>query len=661
MSDKDGNGRQNRRSAWQLWHGSDEDDYGPENDGDSASAFPWPSGPRGLAPFDAPVSGTASSGTASPSFPASTHHHERYGCACCADILSDVSLLNTPALYRAGHAAAWRDLGPPPAPATGTKVFLGATVMTVDQSFSIAEALAIRDDKILAVGARDAVLAEAGDEAEIIAAEGKTILPGFIEPHMHFFPIAILGRFADVGALTCPTVASVLERVRDLVEETPFGLWVVARQFDPSLQEGPDELTADMLDAIAPDTPVFIFNASLHIAYCNSAALKAANVSANTPDPAGASYGRDADGRPNGVLRGQATMFTVLLRNPGVMELEDVPGACAALCRRANSVGVTTFCDQASGGLQGMAEIDIFRAFAASGHMSARLRYSLINTRAALWDDEGAPKPGDGDAMQRAVGWKIVSDGSNQGRTGFQRAPYLGLTETGMAYIDEEALHDQVKARALQGWQVVVHANGDAAIDRALDAFEGAYAAGASRELRFRLEHCSILHDEQIERISALGVSPSFLIGHVHYWGKAFRDEIFGPEKADLLGRAASCAAKNIPWTAHSDEPVTPMGPMRLIHNAVTREMWKEPGQALNPKECVSVEQAIVALTRDAAWQCHSEHEIGSLEAGKFADFVVLDQDPRQVPPESLKDMAVSQTWMNGRLVYSATDNPRAD
>ena len=177
---------------------------------------------------------------------------------------------------------------------------------------------------------------------------------------------------------------------------------------------------------------------------------------------------------------------------------------------------------------------------------------------------------------------------------------------------------------------------------------------GAPRDRRYRIEHCSILHDEQIDRIAALGLSPSFLIGHVHYWGKAFRDEIFGPEKSRLLGRAASCGRKGIRWTLHSDEPVSEMGPFRLIDNAVNRSLWKEPGSVLNADERVSVEDAIVALTRDAAWQCHSEHEIGTLEPGKFADFVVLDRDPRQVPTGDIRDIRVLETWVGGRKVFSA-------
>lgn len=577
-----------------------------------------------------------------------------HGCPCCAPVLGDLAQLSLPYMAAAGGEAAWKRLGPAPVARLGTQVLTNARILTVDAAFSTVEALAHRDGRIIAIGSRADVMARAGEDAEIIDCGGRTVLPGFIEPHMHFFSIAILGRYPDVGPTACADADAVIDRIGALSAAAPAGDWIVARQFDPSLQPGADRITRHTLDQVAPDRPVFLFNASLHIGYCNSRALEIAGVTAQTPDPPGAAYGRDLDGRPNGVLQGQAPMFSVLGHNLTAMALDDVPEASRRVCEKANRVGVTTFCDQASGGFQGRREMAAFHAFAASGHMTARLRYSLIQAGHATWDEQGL-KPGDGDAMARATGWKIVSDGSNQGRTGLQREPYFdGVGGTGIAYVEPDDLRDIVVKRALQGWQVTVHANGDLAIDRALDAFEAAYAARASRDLRFRIEHCSVLHDEQIARIAALGVSPSFLIGHIHYWGKAFRDEIFGPEKADLLCRAGSCAKAGIRWTVHSDDTVTEMGPMRLIDNAVNRILWREPGGVLNPAEQVSVEQAIIALTRDAAWQCHSEHEIGTLEVGKFADFVVLDRDPLAIPPEELGSVQVLETWVDGRRVYAA-------
>ncbi|MES1990908.1 MAG: amidohydrolase [Pseudomonadota bacterium] len=587
-----------------------------------------------------------------------THQHQNpdldlYGCPCCSPVMRDIGLMSLPALANAAKPKAWKRLGTPPLAQSGTIVFSNARVMTIDARFSVAEAIAFRGGKIVAVGTPADVKAAAGEKAEIVDCGGRTILPGFIEPHMHFFAIAMMSAMANVGAMECVDAAAVLARIAEVAKVTPDGEWIVARQFDPSLQEGAAHINAEALERAAPNNPVFIYNASLHIGYCNTRALNIASVTATTPNPPGAAFVRDASGAPTGVLQGQAAMYAVLGHNVRAMKLESVPDACKYVCDKANRLGVTTMCDQAVGGFQGKGEVDAFHAYAASGHMTARMRYSLLNVHEKHWD-EADIHCGYGDEMVRATGWKLVSDGSNQGRTGYQREAYFGRNDHGLAYIDKDALREMTVKRALQGWQVVIHANGDQAIDNALDAIEAAYAAGVPRERRFRIEHCSVLHDEQIARIKALNVSPSFLIGHVHYWGKAFRDEVFGPEKVMLLGRAQSCTEAGIRWTVHSDEPVSDMGPLRLIDNAVNRTLWKEPGSVLNAAECVSVEQAIISLTRDAAWQCYSEHEIGTLEVGKCADFVILDKDPRDVPPVDITKIKVLETWVDGRRVYAA-------
>ena len=586
------------------------------------------------------------------------HLHESvdldlYGCPCCASGLRDLGLASFSAMASVTNPKAWKRLGPPPEAQAGTIVFFNATVMTVDENFSTAEALAFREGKILAVGTLADVKTVAGGDAQVVDCGGRAILPGFIEPHMHFFAIALMDKMANVGALECENADAVIARIAELAAKAKPGEWIMARQFDPSLQEGADSINAKALDAVCPNNPVFIYNASLHIGYCNSRALEIAGLDASTPNPPGAAFVRDADGRPNGVLQGQPAIFKVLAHNLAAMKIESVPEACVSVSAKANRLGITTVCDMATGGFQGKGEVEAFHAYAASGHMTTRMRYSLFNAMAEQWDQSDIAF-GQGDAMARATGWKIVSDGSNQGRTGLQREPYLGRDDRGLAYVEKDALREIVVKRALEGWQVIIHANGDQAIDNTLDAIEAAYAAGVPRDRRFRIEHCSILHDEQIARIKAMNVSPSFLIGHVHYWAKAFRDDVFGPEKANLLGRAASCGKAGVRWTVHSDEPVSEMGPLRLMDNAINRSVWKEEGSVLNPAERVSVEQAIVSVTRDAAWQCYSEHEIGTLEAGKFADFVILDKDPRSVPPEDISKLRVLETWVGGRQVYAA-------
>ncbi len=535
----------------------------------------------------------------------------------------------------------------------GTTVIRGATVLPVDADFTEAEAVAFRDGRIIAVGTESEVRDLAGPEAEVLDRPGVTILPGFIEPHAHVLPAAVLDEFHDVGPFRFDTVDEVLAHLRAEVSEAG-DVWVCGRQFDPSLQAGPDELTLDMLDSVSETVPVLVVNASGHLAYANSAALAVAGIDEDTPDLDGSPYGRNSDSSPNGVLMGQPAMFSVLGLNPALAGI-DILARAADVCRRASKVGVTMICDQGAGFLFGPGDVDIYQSLASAGDLSTRLRYSVYDVNGDGFDTAGIV-PGHGDELIRSVGWKIVSDGSNQGRTGHQRDPYPGTDDRGFAYVEPADLVEKARRRSAQGWQIVIHANGDQAIDDAIDALEAA-ANSSGADPRHRIEHCSILHDDQIRRIAEYGISPSFLIGHVYYWGQAFRDEIFGPEKTQMLDRTASCSEAGVRWTIHSDEMVTPIGPLRCIHNAVSRELWREPDVVLNPDERVSIEAGIRSMTSEAAWQCHSEHEIGSLEVGKMADLVVLDRDPRTVDPSALQSIQVLETWMDGELRYSDATN----
>lgn len=578
------------------------------------------------------------------------HSGDPFACPCCANVFAETLRLASIDLSK--HA---RRLPKSPFPTQSAPMLIeNARVITMDANKPAADTLLVQDGRIAWVGmAKDQPQGLLDNEADLqrINLQGKTVLPGFVEPHMHLPPLAMLHRFSNVGPNRFATTEEALAQLRDDAAEVEAGEWVVGRQFDPSLQEGPDYLTKDLLDTVSTEHPVFVYNASLHLAYCNSLALDIAGIDANTEDPPNAELGRTESGEPNGVLKAGPAMALVARHNPKLRE-QNLAEACLGVFNTANRVGITTLCDQGTGTFQGVGELALYQSLKDSGQMTARFRYSVSQAAAAKWD-EAEIEWGEGDEWVRRTGWKIVSDGSNQGRTGLQRESFVGSDSTGMAYIEKDELDAAVEKRLRDGWAVCVHANGDAAIDRVLDAFAKAKAKGLDpAEKRCRIEHCSILHDEQITKMQELGLSPSFLIGHVHYWGKAFVEDIFGPEKAAKLDRTGACEDLGIRWTVHSDDPVTEMNPLRCIENAVTRNMWRSD-QLLSPEERVPVEAALRAMTIDAAWQCHSDHEVGSLEVGKFADFVVLAEDPLAVEPERLAQIQVLETWVGGRQVFS--------
>ena len=535
------------------------------------------------------------------------------------------------------------------------KVFYNGTVLPVDAGFSEHQALAIQKNRIVAVGSNENILALAGTNAEQIDLQGRTVLPGFIEPHIHFTLLAFTADWLDIGPLKYTTTQEALAALTKAADRGGDDNWILARQFDPSLQTGPAMLTTGELDRVSSTRPVFVLNASGHLAYANSALLRLAGVNKETPNPPGAEYFRYEDGAPNGAMT-QKAYLPILLTNDDIKKsfAESSVETGIKVGDEAASLGITTLCDMATGGASGYAEIEGYRQMFATGRMKARIRAYLYSEVAPAWDKSGV-KPGEGDENVRVAGWKIVSDGSNQGFTGRQRKPYYNSERRGIFYLPPGDLKQMVEERGRQGWPLAIHGNGDAAIDSILDAVEAATRAGVDMQsLRCRIEHSSILHDEQIARMKDLGVAPSFLINHVYFWGQAMRDTVFGPEKVQLLDRCASVERAGLKWTMHSDAPVSQMGTLHKIRVAVARDLWKEPGTVLAPQEKVSVEAAIRAVTINAAWQCHSEHEIGSLEKGKLADFVILDSDPRQAKPTQISDIRVSETWMNGHQVFKS-------
>ena len=543
-----------------------------------------------------------------------------------------------------------------PAPGAAVTVFENGKVLPVDAAFSEHEALAVSGNRILAVGSRDDVLAAAGRGAQTVDLAGRVVLPGFIEPHMHFALMAGLGNLEDVGPFKRPTFGAALEALQEIAAAAGPDEWVMARQFDPILLDPPRDLTTRDLDAIIPDRPVFVLNASGHIAYVNSKALEMAGITRDSGDPPGGELGRYDDGTPSGVLYGQSAFMGIMLQNQAIVDRMQSGFVAAGreVGDQAAALGITTLCDQATGGLAGPAELESYRAMYDGGRMKVRIRAYAYSEQPG-WDEAGV-KPFDGDALMRVAGWKIVTDGSNQGFTGRQREPYYTRDTVGIFYVEPDALREAALDRGRRGWPLSMHGNGDAAIDSILDAVEAAQEDGVDvRALRCRIEHCSILHDDQIERMTALGMVPSFLINHVHYWGHVMRDQVFGPEKVQLLDRCRAVEDAGLNWVMHTDAPVSPLGSLQKIRVAVARDLWKEPDTVLAPDEKVSIEAAIRAVTSNAAWACHSEQEIGSLEPGRLADLVVLEDDPRAVAPTAISDIGVSETWMDGKRVFPAT------
>ena len=533
--------------------------------------------------------------------------------------------------------------------ATGSMIFHGGPILTMDADNPRAEAVVVNNGRIVAIGALADVAGAAGAGARVIDLQGRTLMPGFIDPHLH--PISVVSNdMIDVSPMTIPTMDGVMAALRAAGAAAAPGEWVQAQLFDPSIIAGGRPPTLAELDAVLPGNPLLLMEGNGHVAYANSLALAAANVSRDTPDPPQGRYIHDAAGNLTGRLE-ETPAFLPFFNLLPLASPDQVVVRLKDLFAHAASVGCTGLHDCGIGTLSGAGDLDLLTA-AMTADAPVRLRGMLVSTHFDAWEARGL-KPGFGDDLFRVGGMKAWSDGSNQAQTGFMRENYLNSDARGALNYTPEALTEAIRRAHAGGWQVGVHANGDAGIDVTLDAFETVLRENPRDGHRHRIEHASVLHPEHIARMVDMGLSPSFLIGHVRWWGRAFRDRILGPERAQFYDPCASALAAGLRISLHSDWSVTPIEPLRMVEDAVARVM-NEGGEVFFPDERIPVDAALRAVTRDAAWQCGMDDITGSLEVGKYADFVLLESDPTAAEPTAISAIKVSETWLGGEQRHGA-------
>jgi predicted amidohydrolase YtcJ len=484
------------------------------------------------------------------------------------------------------------------------------------------------------------------------------VIPGLIEPHMHIWTSLVNLDWTDLSHEACPSFDDVVATVKAAAAKTPAGQYVLGKLFDPSLYPGEPPLTRAILDQAVPDHPVLVMNASMHYLYANSAAFAAAGISDTTPDPAGGSFGR-VDGKLNGIIGEAPAMMMMLAKFPkpspahvaaGIRQILD---ACAAQ-------GVTSLREAATGSLVGVAELAALHQINGAQRLPVRVstaQFSIMAGKstptdvAAAWKAAGVT-PFSGDEMVRADAWKVVTDGSNQGRSGYFLQPYLSEDNGGHADWTPEGVRAAMRAGLDDGWQLMVHTNGDAAVEFALEAIEEVLPGYQDKSLRHRFEHVSFTTDDQLQRLAAAGISVSFLMNHVYYWGAAFRDTILGPARAARLDRVASAYQAGLLPSLHSDYNVTKVHPLQSARTAVLRQLQAD-GTVLNPAECATRDQALAAITTNAAWQIHADDR-GSLQVGKRADFAIASADPWTSDPADWDKITIHATYIDGTPAWQS-------
>jgi predicted amidohydrolase YtcJ len=526
-------------------------------------------------------------------------------------------------------------------------IFLARRIYTMDATNTIVEAVAVRDGRIIAAGSKADVLGLKGRGTKVVNLGGYTVLPGFVDPHMHS-NFAGLRPWLDLGPFTTATMDDARTKIREAAKKAGPGSWIQGKMLDPSIMPG-KPFTRQDLDQLSPDVPVFVLESNGHNAYANTKAFALAKVTRDTPDPPQGRFGRDEAGELTGRLEEPPAFqpFVQVMSSPTPAQLV---GFLRADLEDASAKGCTALHDCGIGGLFAEADIELIKG-AMRDDPVVRYTGQLVSTHYEKWKSMGLRRGLHSPGFSFS-GIKAWSDGSNQGLTGYQREPYLNSTNRGALNYTPEAIEDLVRTLHADGWPIGIHANGDAAIDVVLDAYERGTRGEGGHKLRHRIEHCSILHDDQIARMKKLGISPSFLIGHVHYWGRAFLDRLLGQERAYRLDPCRSALKGGLRISLHSDYNVTPIDPLRCMENAVLRDMH-EGGGILNPEECITPLEAMRAVTIDAAWQSHLDDYCGSLELGKAADMVVLERDPTEVAPDTIRKIRIHSTWLDGEQRFA--------
>lgn len=528
-------------------------------------------------------------------------------------------------------------------------LFIG-NVLTLDKSNPRTSAVLVEDQRIAAIGTEPELRAIAPVNVAVVELGDRVLMPGLIEPHGHPTSSAVLlsEHVVDIRPVVVKEPEVIVDRIRAAIASQPAG--VLANGWDPLLQVGLIDPTLASLDELAGEVPLVIVHNSGHSAFFNTAAAKLAGISRETPNPPGASYGRDEAGELTGVAHETAAIFSVA--GPFLASsYADFGRLITAELQRANAAGVTTLCDMSWNPAQAP-----LLALARKEHeLTARLRFYEMSHPGGT---SIVPRE-NGDDIVTQVGIKTWADGSPWVGNIATSFPYLTNATTaamglepehrGIANFSQEQLTEISRGYADQGWQLACHAHGDLAIDSVLNAWEAVITELGLTDHRFRLEHVGAITAAQCVRAASLGVTVSVFVDHIHYWGDVLVDQLFG-EPGKRWADAQSAVAAGIRTTFHNDGTVTPLEPFRNMSVAMTR--LSNTGHKLDGADGVSLEDALDAHTVNAAWQLQSDDHIGSIEVGKYADLIIVDHDPHAVTPEDLANTQVLATYFAGTLVF---------
>ncbi|MGA9350440.1 MAG: amidohydrolase [Anaerolineae bacterium] len=524
-------------------------------------------------------------------------------------------------------------------------VLANGKVITVDLADTIAQAVAVRDGLIQAVGDDEAIRALVGEKTKVIDLGGKAVTPGLIDPHNH---LQVLGQLQDFYVPFMPPEVTNLDDVRaklaEAVAQKPEGEWVMGY----FLVVGERLPNRHDLDPVSPNHPVWLLQQGGHYGSCNTRALEVAGITAATPSPEGGLIEKDASGQPTGVFYNHRAM-DVLRRVAPRATPEMTRGFIASAQPAFAACGVTTFHDN---NVRGVDTIGTYFDTDREGKMLIRGRvyYTLewpSDVERALKEVEYY----EGNGFMRLAGFKFLLDG--QSLMAYCHQPHNGV-RWDMPTWEPQSFKDAVRALHDTGLQICVHCVGDAAVDLTLDAYEAAMNANPRPDPRHRIEHCILTTPQATQRIKDLGVvvstQPQF-IRLIKSWDRYV--ELFGEERARRCIVTREWLEAGVPLALGSDAPTTPwLTPQVTIAGAVRRINYSN--ETMGPEQCLTVQEALRAHTMGSAYAGFEEDVKGSIEAGKLADLAVWSEDPYTAPLQRLWQIPMAMTIVGGQIIYQA-------
>jgi len=539
-------------------------------------------------------------------------------------------------------------------------IYPARRIITMNPAFPSAEAVAVSGDRIIGVGSLDE-LARWGEHRVDDTFQDHVLTPGFVEAHSHVmsggtWEMVYLGFFDrrdPSGRLWsgCKNIDEVVARLREAeAQMTDPDEVLMGWGLDPIYLTG-ERLVGRHLDAVSESRPIYVMHASGHLATVNTALLRKDGITADNPTPG---IQLDEYGQPNGELQEPAAMSLAAahreLRNGFASEKAKWNYAFEARNSGhtlVTDLGTSRIDDEGVASWVAATSSPTYpvRVMVAGSPFATPLPPAELAAQVVKLRDNPA-----NDKLRFGI-IKIILDGSIQGFTARLTWPYYigapeGNAENGLWLVPPEQMPDLVSAFHEAGLTVHCHCNGDQAAEVFISAVETALERHPRFDHRHTVQHCQLTTPAQYGRMAALGMHANIFSNHIFYWGDQHRDVTVGPERAARMDACATAERLGVEFSFHSDTPVTPLGHLHVMWCAVNR--LTASGQVLGPDERISVDTAMYAATLGAARQIKLDHEIGSLQTGKFADFAVLDADPYEVDPTELKDIGVWGTVVGG-------------